>query len=108
MTLFLLFAAVKFNGLYEGEMIITRTPFRVSFVGGGSDLREFYARNGFGAVVSAAINKYMYLIIHPYFHDKIRLKYSKTEDVGHVDEIEHPIIRECLRKVKSSASACGR
>ena len=81
-------------------MIITRTPFRVSFVGGGSDLREFYARNGFGAVVSAAINKYMYLIIHPYFHDKIRLKYSKTEDVGHVDEIEHPIIRECLRKVK--------
>jgi D-glycero-alpha-D-manno-heptose-7-phosphate kinase len=81
-------------------MIITRTPFRVSFVGGGSDLRAFYARNGFGAVVSAAINKYMYLIIHPYFHDKIRLKYSKTEDVGHVDEIEHPIIRECLRKVK--------
>jgi D-glycero-alpha-D-manno-heptose-7-phosphate kinase len=81
-------------------MIITRTPFRVSFVGGGSDLRAFYARNGFGAVVSAAINKYSYLIIHPYFHDKIRLKYSKTEDVGHVDEIEHPIIRECLRKVK--------
>lgn len=81
-------------------MIITRTPFRVSFVGGGSDLREFYSRNGFGAVVSAAIDKYMYLIIHPYFHDKIRLKYSKTEDVAHVDEIEHPLIRECLRKVK--------
>lgn len=81
-------------------MIITRTPFRVSFVGGGSDLREFYSRHGFGAVVSAAINKYMYIIIHPYFHDKIRLKYSKTEDVRHVDEIEHPIIRECLRKVK--------
>ncbi|OPY89499.1 MAG: D-glycero-alpha-D-manno-heptose 7-phosphate kinase [Syntrophaceae bacterium PtaU1.Bin231] len=81
-------------------MIITRTPFRVSFVGGGSDLREFYARNGFGAVASAAIDKYMYLIIHPYFHDKIRLKYAKTEDVAHVDEIEHPLIRECLRKVK--------
>lgn len=81
-------------------MIITRTPFRVSFVGGGSDLREFYSRNGVGAVVSAAIDKYMYLIIHPYFHDKIRLKYARTEDVGHVDEIEHPLIRECLRKVK--------
>lgn len=81
-------------------MIITRTPFRVSLVGGGSDLRDFYARNGFGAVVSAAIDKYMYLIIHPYFHDKIRLKYARTEDVAHVDEIEHPLIRECLRKVK--------
>jgi D-glycero-alpha-D-manno-heptose-7-phosphate kinase len=81
-------------------MIVTRTPFRVSFVGGGSDLREFYSRNGFGAVVSAAIDKYMYIIIHPYFHDKIRLKYSKTEDVKHVREVEHPIIRECLRKVK--------
>ena len=81
-------------------MIITRTPFRVSFAGGGSDLREFYSKNGYGAVVSAAINKYMYIVIHPYFHDKIRLKYSKTEDVENVDEIQHPIVRECLRKVK--------
>lgn len=81
-------------------MIITRTPFRVSFAGGGSDLKEFYSKNGYGAVVSAAINKYMYIVIHPYFHDKIRLKYSKTEDVENVDEIQHPIIRECLRKVK--------
>ena len=80
-------------------MIITRTPFRVSFVGGGSDLREFYSKSGYGSVVSAAISKYMYIIIHPYFHDKIRLKYSKTEDVEHIDEIEHPIIRECLKKV---------
>ena len=79
-------------------MIITRTPFRVSFAGGGSDLREFYSKNGYGAVVSAAINKYMYIVIHPYFHDKIRLKYSKTEDVENVDEIQHPIVRECMRK----------
>ena len=81
-------------------MIITRTPFRVSFAGGGSDLREFYSKNGYGAVVSAAINKYMYIVIHPYFHDKIRLKYSKTEDVENVDEIQHPIVRECLRKLE--------
>lgn len=81
-------------------MIITRTPFRVSFIGGGTDLKEFYSRNGHGAVVSCAINKYMYVIIHPYFHDKIRLKYSKTEDVNHIDEIEHPIIKACLKKVK--------
>jgi len=81
-------------------MIITRTPFRVSFAGGGSDLKEFYSKNGYGAVVSAAINRYMYIAIHPYFHDKIRLKYSKTEDVENIDDIKHPIIRECLRKVR--------
>ena len=81
-------------------MIVTRTPFRVSFVGGGSDLREFYSKNGYGAVVSTAINKYMYIVIHPYFHDKIRLKYSRTEDVNEIDEIQHPIVRECLRKVQ--------
>lgn len=81
-------------------MIITRTPFRVSLAGGGSDLREFYSKNGFGAVVSAAIDKYMYIVIHPYFHDKIRLKYSKTEDVHSIEEIEHPIMREALRKVE--------
>lgn len=81
-------------------MIITRTPFRVSFVGGGSDLRDFYSRNGYGAVISAAIKKYMYIVIHPYFHDKIRIKYSKTEDVEDIKEIQHPIVRECLKKVQ--------
>ncbi len=81
-------------------MIITRTPFRVSLAGGGSDIREFYSKNGYGAVISAAIKKYMYVVIHPYFHDKIRIKYSKTEDVESVDEIQHSIVRECLRKVK--------
>jgi D-glycero-alpha-D-manno-heptose-7-phosphate kinase len=81
-------------------MIITRTPFRVSFVGGGSDLKDFYSENGYGAVVTTAINKYMYIVIHPYFHDKIRVKYSRTEDVEEVDEISHPIVRECLRKVQ--------
>lgn len=81
-------------------MIITRTPFRVSFAGGGSDLKEFYSSNGYGAVVSTTINRYMYIIIHPYFHDKIRVKYSKTEDVNHIDEIQHPIVRECLKKIR--------
>lgn len=81
-------------------MIITRTPFRVSFAGGGSDLAEFYVKNGYGAVLSTAIQKYMYIVIHPYFHGKIRIKYSKTEDVEYVDEIQHPIVRECLRKVQ--------
>ncbi|SVC37537.1 uncharacterized protein METZ01_LOCUS290391 [marine metagenome] len=80
-------------------MIISRTPFRVSFVGGGSDLKTYYSNNLYGAVVSTAIQKYMYIVIHPYFHNKIRLKYSLTEDVNNIDEIRHPIIRECLRKV---------
>ena len=81
-------------------MIISRTPFRVSFVGGGSDLKTYYSNNLYGAVVSTAIQKYMYIVIHPYFHNKIRLKYSLTEDVNNIDEIRHPIIRECLRKVQ--------
>lgn len=81
-------------------MIITRTPFRVSFAGGGSDLREFYSKNTYGAVVSTAIKKYMYIVIHPYFHDKIRIKYSKTENVEDIEEIQHPIVRECLKKMQ--------
>ena len=80
-------------------MIITRTPFRVSLAGGGTDLKNFYDKNGYGAVISTAIQQYMYIVIHPYFHDKIRIKYSKTEDVEDVNEIQHPIVRECLKRV---------
>jgi D-glycero-alpha-D-manno-heptose-7-phosphate kinase len=76
-------------------MIVVRTPFRISFVGGGSDLPGYYRRKG-GAVVSATIDKYMFIVIHPYFHDKIRIKYSRMEDVDRVEDIEHPIVRECL------------
>lgn len=78
-------------------MIITRTPFRISFAGGGSDLPSFYRKEG-GAVLSTTIDKYMYIVIHPYFdHDKIQLKYSKTELVDDVDKIQHPIFREVLK-----------
>jgi len=81
-------------------MIMTKTPFRVSFAGGGSDLKDFYLKNGYGAVVSTTIDKYMYIMIHPYFHDKIRIKYSKTEDVNEIDELQHPLVRECLKLVR--------
>lgn len=81
-------------------MIITRTPFRVSLLGGGSDLRKFYCKNGYGAVISSAIKQYMYVVIHPYFQNKIRIKYSRTEDVEHSEQVQHPIVRECLKKVK--------
>lgn len=80
-------------------MIMTRAPFRISFAGGGSDLRDYYANNLFGAVVSTTIDKYMYIMIHPYFHNKIRIKYSKIEDVDTIDDITHPLVRECLRLV---------
>lgn len=77
-------------------MIITRTPFRVSFVGGGSDIEEFYSQCG-GAVLSTTIDKYMYLASHRFFdEDKVRVKYSKTETVNQLDELEHPILREVL------------
>jgi D-glycero-alpha-D-manno-heptose-7-phosphate kinase len=80
-------------------MIMVRAPFRVSFVGGGSDLKDFYSRNGYGAVLSTTIDKYMYIMIHPYFHDKIRIKYSKTEDVDDIAKIQHPLVKECLKMV---------
>jgi D-glycero-alpha-D-manno-heptose-7-phosphate kinase len=79
-------------------MILTRTPFRVSFAGGGSDLPEFYRRS-VGAVLSCTIDKAMYIAVHPYFHDKIRIKYSRTEDVACAAEVEHPLVRECLNLV---------
>ena len=80
-------------------MIIAKAPFRASFAGGGSDLRSFYEKNGYGAVVSSSIDKYMYIMLHPYFHDKIRIKYSRLEDVERIEEIKHPIVRESLRLV---------
>lgn len=77
-------------------MIISRTPFRVSFAGGGSDLPSFY-RKSTGAVLSTSINKYMYITIHPWFEKgKTVLKYSKTEVVDAIEDIKHPIFREVL------------
>lgn len=81
-------------------MIITRTPFRISFCGGGSDLKSFYELHE-GCVVSATVDKYMYVSIHPYFdHEKISLKYSKNELVDNVDDVEHRILREALKQFK--------
>ena len=77
-------------------MIITRTPFRVSLCGGGSDLPSFYEKNG-GCVISTTINKYMYVTVHPSFQEDLTvLKYSKTETVKELNDIEHPIFKQCL------------
>ena len=78
-------------------MIISRTPFRISFAGGGSELSSFYSQQ-MGAVLSTSINKYVYIAIHPFFDSrKIQLKYSKTELVSSFDEIQHPIFKEVLK-----------
>jgi D-glycero-alpha-D-manno-heptose-7-phosphate kinase len=77
-------------------MIISKTPFRISFAGGGSDLPSYY-RKEMGAVLSTSINQYIYLAIHPFFDSKkIQLKYSKTELVSHVSEIVHPIFKAVI------------
>lgn len=83
-------------------MIITRTPFRVSFIGGGSDMPDFYQRHE-GAVLSTSINQYMYISSHKFFEQgQIRVKYSKTETVNHVDELQHPILKEVLKEFNVS------
>jgi D-glycero-alpha-D-manno-heptose-7-phosphate kinase len=80
-------------------MIITRTPFRVSFFGGGSDLAAFYRRSP-GAVLSTTIDKYMYLSAHPYFDQhSIHLKYSTSELAATVGEVRHPIVRRVLERL---------
>jgi len=77
-------------------MIITKTPFRISFVGGGSDLPAFFEKQK-GAVLSTSINKYMYISTHKYFEaDKVRCKYSITETVNRIEDLKHPILRTVL------------
>lgn len=77
-------------------MIITRSPLRISLGGGGTDLPSYYRNHG-GFVLSAAINRYVYITINEAFRPRIILKYSKLEDVERWEEIQHPIIREALK-----------
>ena len=79
-------------------VIISRTPLRMSFVGGGSDLPSYYEKFG-GAVVSTSVNQYVYVTVNKKFDDQIRLSYSKTEEVSSVDEIEHALVRAALKNV---------
>jgi D-glycero-alpha-D-manno-heptose-7-phosphate kinase len=79
------------------QMIITRTPLRISFAGGGTDFSDFY-RAEEGAVISAAIDKFIYVIVKDRFDDLIHVSYSKKETVRHIDEIQHDLVREAMRK----------
>jgi D-glycero-alpha-D-manno-heptose-7-phosphate kinase len=79
-------------------VIITRSPLRISLGGGGTDLPSYYREHG-GFVISAAINKYVYITLHETFQRTIIAKYSKTEVVERPEDIQHPIIREALQLV---------
>ncbi len=78
-------------------MIVTRTPFRVTLGGGGTDLPSFYREHG-GFVLAVAIDKYMYLNVNtPILDDLVRVRYSKAETVSCLEEIEHPLARAALK-----------
>lgn len=80
-------------------MIISRTPLRVSFLGGGSDLPAYYRRNR-GVVISASIDKYVYVTVSKKFDDAVRVSYSRTEEVAGAAEVQHPLVREALQHLK--------
>ena len=80
-------------------MIITKTPFRMSFFGGGTDMPQFFAEHG-GAVISTTFDKYCYVNVRhlpPFFDYHTELSYAKTERVTDVEEIQHPAIREAMK-----------
>jgi len=77
-------------------VIISKTPLRISFTGGGTDLPSYY-KTGYGAVVNAAIDKYIYVIVKNSFDGKIHLRTTETEIVDYVDDLKHSITKECLK-----------
>ena len=77
-------------------MIIIQTPLRVSLFGGGTDFPSYYLEHG-GCVLSSAIDKYIFVTIKKRFDDKLRIGYTRTEMIDHVDEINHELIREAMR-----------
>lgn len=80
-------------------MIISRTPFRISFFGGGTDYPAWYRKHG-GAVIATSINKYCYVTcryLSPFFKYNYRIRYAKQEHRKKVDQIRHPSVRECLK-----------
>ncbi|MFC1491330.1 galactokinase [Nitrospinota bacterium] len=84
-------------------MIIVRSPVRISIGGGGTDLPSYY-REHEGFVIAAAIDKYVYITLHQTFVSDLLIKYSRMERVSHVDEIQHPIIREALKLLEMDGS----
>jgi D-glycero-alpha-D-manno-heptose-7-phosphate kinase len=89
----------SYSKLHDPGVLMTRTPLRVSFAGGGTDLADFYERE-YGAVYSTAIDKYIYVTVKRHgnvFNEAIRLNYSRSEQVNRIDEVQNDIARECMR-----------
>lgn len=78
-------------------MIITRTPLRISFAGGATDLPSFYRNFGGGAVTSAAIDRYVHVLVNRKFDKSIRVAYSRTENVDRLGDLQHPLFREAMQ-----------
>src|SRR5262249_37327223 len=96
-------AGVAYRGLpfpgSDAPMIISQTPYRVSFSGGGTDLPAFY-RQEYGAVLSTTIDQHIYVTIHRRFEPTIRVSYSRTEEASTIDEVAHELVREAMRRVE--------
>lgn len=85
-------------------IVITRTPVRISFLGGGTDYAEFFTQHGGGEVLATAIDKYSYLkvnTLHDFFEYQLRVGYSRTELVQRVEDVQHPSVRECLKYTRT-------
>jgi D-glycero-alpha-D-manno-heptose-7-phosphate kinase len=78
-------------------VIITRTPLRISFAGGSTDLPSFYRAYGGGAVTSAAIDRYVHVLVNDKFDRSIRVAYTRTENVENVDHLQHGLVREAMK-----------
>lgn len=80
-------------------MVISKTPLRASFFGGGTDFKNYFENSqfGYGTVLSTAVDMHVYITVNKKFDDKIRICYSETEVVDHVDEVKHNIIREAMK-----------
>ncbi|MGC8599205.1 MAG: kinase [Thermoplasmata archaeon] len=81
------------------KIVTSRTPLRITFAGGGTDIPSYYRRYGPGAVLSATINKYIYVTVaENFYRDEIRVSYSRTENaIKNVEDIQHPTVREALK-----------
>src|SRR5215471_8024705 len=85
-------------------MILARAPYRIPLGGGGTDLPSYYSKHG-GFILSAAVNKYLYIYVNrPAADDFIRLKYSRSELVRTADELEHDLVRPALKLLELGAS----
>ena len=84
------------------DLVVTKTPLRVSFLGGGTDIKYFYKQFG-GSVLNCAIDKYVYVTVKrhsSFFDEKFRINYSKSEVGNHLSKIENNIVRECIKLSK--------